>query len=338
MRLLSDFDKEAWRRFVLCHEKGNIFQLPEMVSVYEADKRYGVIKLFAVEEDIIFGVLIAFIIKEPGFIISKASARAIIQGGPLTSGADKVSELLIKEFVRVSEKRAIYSQIRNIYDMSDLHDMLFKYRFEFEEHLNYIIDLTLSIDDLWSGLYSKRRNEIRKAEKLGTVVKEITSIDEFKNAVEILKEVYSRAGLPMPPMSFFCSAWTEMYNRDHLVVFGAYNNNKLIGTIFLLTYNNTLYDWYAGSYKDYYSMHPNDILPWEAFKWAREKGFERFDFGGAGHPLKPYGVRDYKKKFGGKQINHGRYIRVNKRILYGTIKFAFRILQAAHLGIKKLLS
>ena len=35
-------------------------------------------------------------------------------------------------------------------------------------------------------------------------------------------------------------------------------------------------------------------------------------FGGAGKPDKPYGVRDYKLKFGGQLVNWGRFEKVHK--------------------------
>jgi len=66
-----------------------------------------------------------------------------------------------------------------------------------------------------------------------------------------------------------------------------------------------MYDWYAGNLSSYNSYYPNDFLVWETLKWGREKGYTAFNFGGAGSPNKAYGVRDFKKKFGGKLIEHG---------------------------------
>ncbi|MBN1969580.1 MAG: peptidoglycan bridge formation glycyltransferase FemA/FemB family protein, partial [Candidatus Delongbacteria bacterium] len=85
------------------------------------------------------------------------------------------------------------------------------------------------------------------------------------------------------------------------------------------------YDWYAGSYYEYYNKNPNDILPWEVFKYAQENGVHLFDFGGAGHPNQSYGVRDYKQKFGGNTINTGRFIRVNKPFVYMIGKLGLKI-------------
>jgi lipid II:glycine glycyltransferase (peptidoglycan interpeptide bridge formation enzyme) len=74
-------------------------------------------------------------------------------------------------------------------------------------------------------------------------------------------------------------------------------------------------------------MHPNDLIPWDVFLWGKENGFTRFDFGGAGKPDVPYGVREYKKKFGGKMVSYGRYEKINKPNLMKIAKTGFQIMQ-----------
>jgi serine/alanine adding enzyme len=108
-----------------------------------------------------------------------------------------------------------------------------------------------------------------------------------------------------------------------LKYFGAFWEGRLIGGICILCYRNTLVDWYAGSMRSYLKKYPNDLLPWEVFKWGNSRGFSEFDFGGAGKPDKEYGVRDYKKKFGGRFVNFGRFEKIHKRIMYSIVKTAF---------------
>ena len=89
-------------------------------------------------------------------------------------------------------------------------------------------------------------------------------------------------------------------------MFTALNEGKIIGCMLALVYKSTIYDFYAGSYAEYYSKYPNDLIPWEVFLWGKCEGYTCFDFGGAGKPNVPYGVREYKKKFGGDLVEHGR--------------------------------
>ena len=109
--------------------------------------------------------------------------------------------------------------------------------------------------------------------------------------------------------------------------FGAFNNGSLIGTICILVYREKLYDWYAGSLKAYYRKYPNDLLPWEVFKWGQKAGCTIFDFGGAGKPNREYGVRTYKEKFGGSLVNYGRFEKIHQPIKFQMAKLGFRLWQ-----------
>ena len=90
-----------------------------------------------------------------------------------------------------------------------------------------------------------------------------------------------------------------------------------------LIYNDCVYDLYAGSKKEHYKNYPNDLIPWEVFKWGRKNGYSIFDFGGAGKPDVPYGVRDYKKKFGGEFVNFGRFENIHSKNLFKISKLGY---------------
>jgi serine/alanine adding enzyme len=98
-------------------------------------------------------------------------------------------------------------------------------------------------------------------------------------------------------------------------IFLAMSEGKIIGTMYVLCFKDVMYDWYAGSFKAYYNKYPNDLIPWEAFLWGKMNGYKYFDFGGAGKPDIPYGVRDYKLKFGGELVNYGRFEKIHKPFL-----------------------
>jgi hypothetical protein len=47
---------------------------------------------------------------------------------------------------------------------------------------------------------------------------------------------------------------------------------------------------------------------------------------GVGRPDVAYGVRDFKARFGGEQLNFGRLTRINNRPLYNIAEFGYNIL------------
>jgi lipid II:glycine glycyltransferase (peptidoglycan interpeptide bridge formation enzyme) len=77
-----------------------------------------------------------------------------------------------------------------------------------------------------------------------------------------------------------------------------------------------MYDWYAAVDREYTSLCPSDILPWNGMLWGKENNIKIYDFAGAGKPNKEYSVREYKLKFGGSLINLGRYQCIHKPLMY----------------------
>jgi hypothetical protein len=47
---------------------------------------------------------------------------------------------------------------------------------------------------------------------------------------------------------------------------------------------------------------------------------------GVGKPDVAYGVRDFKARFGGKQVNFGRLTRINNKFLYNVAELGYNIL------------
>jgi lipid II:glycine glycyltransferase (peptidoglycan interpeptide bridge formation enzyme) len=281
----------------------------------------------AVEGEEIVGSLLSVLMKEGGGLKGYFSRRCIVWGGPLVKNErSEVYSELLEKFQEVGGKKAIYTQFRNFFDLADVRTLFDNLGWQFEEHLNILIDLSKTEEMLWKEVHSKRRNEIRRAEKEGTSVRVLEKKDEFDTTYDILKEVYDRAKLPLPGIQFFRRAY-DVLGTDHFKIFLAVNEEKIIGTMYVLCFRDIMYDWYAGSYQAYYKKYPNDLIPWKAFLWGKENGFKTFDFGGAGKPDVPYGVRDYKKKFGGGVVNFGRFEKIHKPLLFQFGKLGFKVWQ-----------
>jgi serine/alanine adding enzyme len=184
---------------------------------------------------------------------------------------------------------------------------------------------------LWQEVYSKRRNEIRRAIKEGTTFRPDDSAESLSACYGILKKVYARARHPLPAKDYFLNLHRHLEARGQIRIFTARHSGKIVGCMICIAYEKTLYDLYAGSYPEYYSVYPNDLIPWEVFKWGRENGYTRFDFGGAGKPGIPYGVRDYKKKFGGEMINTGRLEARHRPLLYTFASTALKTYKRLHI-------
>lgn len=326
MKVVRELDHQRWSEFVYHHPRGSIFQAPEMYEVYKHTKNYEPF-FFGVVSDTgeIHASMLAVVQREYGKFIGKLTSRAVVWGGPLVKDDDKsICAMILGEYGKIMRKFAIYSQFRNLWLSDSLKHLFTKNLYVYEDHLNILVDLRKPEDVLWKEMHSKRRNEIRRALKEGTYVRELVFPSEIEVMYDILREVYTNAKLPLADKSMFMAAFEILQPRGLSRYFGAFNNGNFIGVICLLTYKHVIYDWYAGSLRQYFCKYPNDVLPWEVFRWGKEQGFSVFDFGGAGKPDKEYGVRDYKKKFGGRIANFGRFRKIHQPVKYQLAKLGFK--------------
>ena len=191
-KITRELNKCQWSSFVYDHPNGNVFQTPEMYEVYENTKNYEPIFLAVInDKNEILGTLLAVIQKEYSGFLGNFTARSIIFGGPLIKDNDQnILDLILKEYNNIIKKKAIYSQFRNMWDWGELKDIFIKNGFEYEEHLNIIVDLKKSEDELWKDLNTKGRNKIRKAKKEGTTFFVKNTINDLHECYSILKSVY----------------------------------------------------------------------------------------------------------------------------------------------------
>ena len=185
---VNEIDKNKWSDFVYNHPHGNIFQTPEKFDVYKKTKNYEPVFLAVVNKaGEIAGTLLAVIQKEYSGVLGNFTARSIIHGGPLIKDDDPdVLNFVLKEYNKIIKKKAIYSQVRNFWDWGDSKEIFGENGFEYEDHLNILIDLTKSEDQLWKEVYSKRRNEVRRATKEGAYFSIENTEDSLKKCYEIL--------------------------------------------------------------------------------------------------------------------------------------------------------
>lgn len=328
-RITTRPDRIQWKKFVEKHPLGNIFQLPCMYDLHLSVPGYapGVIGLIGEDEEIA-GLLSYNVIMEPGWK-KNISGRSIITGGPLVLNNDnKLSSPLIKVYNEHNNTRVIYTQVRNLHTGNDLDPSFDKNGYKYIDHLNIHIDLTKDIETLRKELHPKRWSNIRRMSKKEIVIREL-NVSDIHAVYTIITKTYNRINIPRPPAALLLNAFTCL--KEHLVMFGAYHKNVLTGARVYLLYKGIIYDWYAASDLSFSHLHPNDLLPWHAMKWAKERGYTMYDFAGAGQKGKPYGVRDYKLRFGGTLIETGRWQCNHKPFLYEAGKSALKILK--HLNI-----
>ncbi len=308
-------DPKQWSEFVYNHPHGNIFQTPEMAEVYKRTKNYEPITLAAIDSNTgeMVGILQAVVIKEMDGILGIFSARSVIQGGPIfieDENGIKVLKLLMEHYDKIAQKKVIYTEIRNMWDTSSISSFLNEMGYGYEEHLNFLIDLKRPEAEIWRDIHKSRRKGINRSANKGVVIEELCNRDLIPTFYEIVDETYRNVKIPVADISLMESAF-ELLTPKMATFYLARYGDEYVGARAVLKYKELIYDWYAGASSDYLSLYVNEALVWHILKEGANDGFAIFDFGGAGKPNEEYGVREFKRRFGGKMVNFGRYKKVH---------------------------
>jgi CelD/BcsL family acetyltransferase involved in cellulose biosynthesis len=310
MHITQHLDEGAWRDFVAGNARGNIFHTPEMFDVFARTKEFKPSLWASVGDD---GRVLALLLPAQVTVLSGPlrylTTRAVAYGSVLCApGPEGQAALavLLQTYNRAVKGSVLFTELRNLSDLSDWQPALNAQGYCYEEHLNFLIDLTRPQDKLWKNIRSNARRNIQKAQKEGVLIEEIDDPNRLPVAYALLRAVYKRIQVPLPDISLFQAAFEILRPRDMLRILIAKVNGADIGALTLLVSNGMMTYWYTGTLREYASYRANDLLVWRALELGIQMGCHTFDFGGGGRPDEEYGVRDFKAKFGGELVNYGR--------------------------------
>jgi serine/alanine adding enzyme len=315
INIVHTLPEEEWGRFVAEHPQGNVFHTPEMFQVFARARGHHPTQWAAVGNDgHILALLLPVQVTLLNGLFRHFTTRSVVYGGVLCAPGTKGQEaltMLLCTYTREVKGRPLFTELRNLSDLSDVQPILQDNDFIYEDHLNFLIDLQRPTEKIWSSLHSNGRTNVRKARRMGVVVEEVMSLDKIPVVYAVLAKVYEHIQVPLAHPSLFEAAFETLYPRRMIKFFMARVEDTYIGASIRLLYKDVIYAWYAGVIRDYASYKANDLLNWRVLEWGAQNGFKCFDFGGAGKPYEDYGPRKFKAKFGGTLVNYGRNICVH---------------------------
>jgi serine/alanine adding enzyme len=301
----------AWRSFVDQHPHGNIFHTPEIFQVFQCTKGYKPELWAAIHTGgKILALLLPIQIMLGNGLTRFFTTRAIVYGSILyddsLEGKEGLNSLL-RIYSQKVDRQVLFTELRNQSDLSEIQATLNHCGFVYEDHLNYRVSLNRPLDDILQGFSRQARKDIRRAlRREAVVIEEGVTWEHVSQCYEVLQQSYANARVPLADRSLFEAVHNILCPLGMARFYLARIGSISVAAKVQLLYKDTVYGWYGGVNREYSSHHPNEILTWHALQWGAEHGFSIYDFGGAGKPDEPYGVRDFKAKFGGELVHYGR--------------------------------
>jgi serine/alanine adding enzyme len=309
-RVVQVLDEDRWAKFVAQHPDGSIFHTPEMHRVFAETLHHRPSVWATVDDDGAVHALVTPVsITTLGGTSGAFTARLVSFAGPLVAdgpGSGAALGTLLRVYQRRTRRSALFTEFRNHADTTGVVSSLAACGFRHEPHLNFLIDLTPAREQLWIRIRPSARRNIRNARRLGVTVEVARTADQIDAGYELLRSVYKRIRVPLPDRSLFAAAHRILGPLARFKALLAYHDGRPIGVLTLLMYKSIVYYWYTATLREYARYRAGDLLVWDAIESGHEEGYSALDFGGAGRPDEPYGVRDFKAKFGGRLVDFGR--------------------------------
>lgn len=321
----KNIDKNSWSSLIDKVSTSTFFQTPSCYEFYCSLSFMEAFSYGVEEAGELKGVVCGYMVSNGNRLTKFISRRAIIHGGVLM--ADDISEdaisALLTYLKQELQQRAIYIEIRNNNDYTP-YKKIFEYNgFAYSEHYNYLIDTT-DTTKVWQQISKSKQRQIKKAQQQGVTISQSQCLEEVEEFYQVLQNLYKeKIKKPLFPLEFFEKAVSL---PDVFLLVSKYHD-KIVGGMLCVSHKQTiLYEWFVcGEDQEYKKQYPSICTTYAGISYAVEKGFEQFDFMGAGKPDEEYGVRAFKGKFGGKLVENGRFICVNNKFIYRIGKLVIKM-------------
>jgi serine/alanine adding enzyme len=215
---------------------------------------------------------------------------------------------------KVTQKKALYTPIRTMLDTSNISSFLNSTGYEYEDRLNFLIDLNRSEEEVWRQIHRSMMETINEKQRNGVIIEDIDDKPPIQTFYVFLKDVYHHAKMPVADISLFEAIYDILVPKGMAKFHLTKHNGEYIGGRLSLMSSKTIYVYLVGVLKRYTDLNANPLLNWHAIEWGSENGYHTGDFGGAGKQDEEYGVREFKRRFGGELVSFGRYKKIQSPI------------------------
>lgn len=327
-RSYKEIDTLQWNELVQKSDTATWFQTPEAYALFASLPDEFKPFVYGVSENgQLSGIIVGYITQEKNRLKQFFTRRAIIIGGPLLDteiSSEALSALL--QIVRSElSKQAIYIETRNFNDYSRWKDIFRAQGFSYQPHLNFHIH-TANIEEMERNIGKNRKRDIKTTIRDGVVPVIQPTMEQVGEFYSILRNLYkTKVKTPLLSWNFFEHLYKTSDGHFFLT---EYRGRIIGGTVCVCLENKAVYEWFVcGEDGLYEHIFPSSYATYLGIRYAAENDYPIFDMMGAGKPDEAYGVRDFKARFGGEQVEHGRFLCVCQSLLYNIGKIGVKLLK-----------
>jgi lipid II:glycine glycyltransferase (peptidoglycan interpeptide bridge formation enzyme) len=221
-------------------------------------------------------------------------------------------------------------------DIPSYHIALARHGFrKFPDHVyrhSFVIDLTQTEHQIFKNFDRRGQKAIRQAQDRGVRVEQVPiNESSFSVFYALYKNTCLRTSFIPESEQLLKKQLLFWGDRNKAFLFSAYIGVETVGALVLFDNSDGVSTLYQGNNydPDFINRRPSNAMYWESLKWARQKGYRIYDFGGVtiqdnDHESdeKKQGIYGFKKQFGGALIYlPGNFGFINRPMLHKVLSF-----------------
>jgi lipid II:glycine glycyltransferase (peptidoglycan interpeptide bridge formation enzyme) len=142
-----------------------------------------------------------------------------------------------------------------------------------------LIDLRKGVDEIFAGLKSKTRQNIRLGLREGLHMREGTREDISTFFRLMLNTCERRKANPLyPDIESFYEFWDSFCEKGWVRLFFIDFQQEPVCSAFCFSFGQVLFMYQFGWSGRYAHLQPSKVLYWKTVEWAKAKGFQYCDF------------------------------------------------------------
>ena len=165
-----------------------------------------------------------------------------------------------------------------------------------------IVDLRPSETDLLARMNQSTRRNINLAMRSRVEIVE-AGIDDLPRFYQLYQETAQRDGFILRSYQYYEHLWRLFLPGGMARAFLARWQGQVLAGCLVLRLGNKAWYLLGASQSQMRELRPNQLLQWEAMRWARSAGAEAYDMWGLPEVLEPgqpmWGLYQFKRGFGG---------------------------------------
>jgi FemAB-related protein (PEP-CTERM system-associated) len=289
MEVVDWRDDAHWDAFVLNASDSSYAHLSQWRAILSDS--YGVrgSYLAAVENGTIRGILPLALVRSHLLGNCLVSMPFMDYGGVCCNGDEQAESVLVQAAQAMAPSHGAVLSLRYLHD----HRLTLP---SWNDKVSMFLDLDGSEEVLWKRLPSERRNRIRKGRQCGLQAS-VHGVEGLSDFYSVLAGNMRDVGSPVHSRRFFHQIMKHL--NDHARILLVRLGEQSIGAALMLSYKGILSIPWVSSSRAFFEKYPNQILYWEAIRYASANGCVALDFGRCSYGS---GTYEAKRQWGAKPV------------------------------------